>query len=169
MSGSATGRDDGHPGPTALAPWREGVQPTWIDYNGHLTEAFYVLVLGHATDHVMAQAGMTLTYIEATDTSLFTVEAHVRYLREVQDLVELEVRSSVIGRTAKLVWLWHEMWLEGDVRATEEVLMTHVDTTVGRSAPMPEHLAAGFDAFLVPPPEDAGRAISLSRGSRAGG
>jgi len=153
----------------ALQPWRETVQPDWIDYNGHLTEAFYVFVFGHATDHVMAQTGMTLAHIEASGTSLFTLEAHVRYLREVQGLVELEVRSSVIGRTAKLVWIWHEMWLEGELSATEEVLVAHVDTNAGRSAPMPDELAARFDQLLDQPPEGAGRAIWLGQTRRAEG
>lgn len=146
-----------------LQPWRETIQPDWIDYNGHLTEAFYVFVFGHATDHVMAQTGMSLADIKASGTSLFTVEAHVRYLQEVQGLVELEVRSAIIGRTSKLVWMWHEMWLEGDLLATEEVLMAHVDTTVGRSAPMPAELSARFDQLLVEPPDTAGRRISVGR------
>ena len=33
--------------------WREPVQDAWIDYNGHLSEPYYVLVFGHATDAVM--------------------------------------------------------------------------------------------------------------------
>ena len=33
--------------------WFEDVRPEWIDYNGHLSEAYYVLVFGHATDAVM--------------------------------------------------------------------------------------------------------------------
>ena len=28
--------------------WAEDVRPEWIDYNGHLSEAYYVLVFGHA-------------------------------------------------------------------------------------------------------------------------
>ena len=167
MSGVPTAVDDGEQAEQPpLRPWRESVQPEWIDYNGHLTEACYVLVFGHATDQVMAQAGMTRTYIESTCTSLFTVEAHLRYLGEVQGLVELEVRSGVIGRTAKLVRLWHEMWLEGRLRATEEVLMSHVDTVAGRSSPMPDELAAGFDRFLLPPPAAAGRAITVGPSPR---
>ncbi len=152
-------------GSLILQPWRETIQPHWIDYNGHLTEAFYVFVFGHATDHVMAQTGMTLADIEASGTSLFTVEAHVRYLQEVNGLIELEVRSSIIGRTAKLVWIWHEMRVASDLLATEEVLMAHVDTNAGRSAPMPDELLARFDQLLVEPPDGAGRAISLGRSS----
>lgn len=149
-----------------LSPWRETIKPDWIDYNGHLTEAFYILMFGHATDNVMTQAGMSPADTQRTGTSLFTLEAHVRYLREVRGLVELEIRSNVVGRTAKLVWVWHEMWLDDELLATEEVLLAHVDTVAGRSSPLPDEMAAEFDRLLVDPPAGAGRAISLGRGPR---
>ena len=63
--------------------WREPVQDAWIDYNGHLSEAYYVLVLGHATDAVMDAIGLGPEYRAANDASLYTVEAHIRYLDEV--------------------------------------------------------------------------------------
>ena len=43
--------------------WAEDVRPEWIDYNGHLSEAYYVLVFGHATDAVMGRLGMTPEYL----------------------------------------------------------------------------------------------------------
>ena len=50
----------------------------WIDYNGHLSEAYDVLVLGHATDEVMSSVGLGPDYRSAAGASLFTVEAHIR-------------------------------------------------------------------------------------------
>ena len=41
-----------------LSTWDEAVRPEWIDYNGHLSEAYYVLVLGHATDAAMAASAL---------------------------------------------------------------------------------------------------------------
>ena len=101
---------------SGLAPWSEPLRPEWIDYNGHLSEGYYVLVFGHATDSVMAQIGMTPEYLVETGTSLYTVEAHVRYLDQIPPGATLEVRSSVIGRGAKTLWLWHELWLDGRLR-----------------------------------------------------
>ena len=137
--------------------WREPVQDAWIDYNGHLSEPYYVLVFGHATDNVMDLVGIDETYREANDASLYTVEAHVRYLDEVSAGAELEVRSSVIGCTAKLLWIWHELWVDGRLRATEEILGVHV--AGGASAPFPEDVAARTRAARVDPPAEAGRQI----------
>jgi len=139
--------------------WREPVRDEWIDYNGHLSEAYYVLVLGHATDHVMEQVGLDEEHRRHHDSSLYTVEAHVRYLDEVPPGVELEVRSRVIGTGTKLVRLWHELWVEDRLRATEEILAVHVRG--GRSAPLPPEVAERVAALLGPAPEGAGRGIAL--------
>jgi acyl-CoA thioester hydrolase len=137
--------------------WREPVQDAWIDYNGHLSEAYYVLALGHATDAVMDTIGLGPQYRSANDASLYTVEAHVRYLEEVPAESLLEVRSSIIGVTAKLLWIWHEMWVSGRLRATEEVLGVHVRD--GSSAPLPADVAATAQLACVAPPAGAGRRI----------
>ena len=139
--------------------WREPVQDAWIDYNGHLSEPYYVLVFGHGTDAVMDLVGIDAAYREANDASLYTVEAHVRYLDEVPAGSDLEVRSSVIGATGKLLWIWHELWVDGRLRATEEVLGVHV---VGsRSAPFPEDVAARTRNVCVEPPAEASGRIVL--------
>ena len=77
-----------------------------------------MLVLGHATDKVMASVGLGPDYRRATGASLFTVEAHVRYLDQVGRGEQLESRSWVIRSTSKLLWIWHELWAAGTLRAT---------------------------------------------------
>jgi acyl-CoA thioester hydrolase len=137
--------------------WREPVQDAWIDYNGHLSEPYYVLVLGHATDAVMDAVGLGPDYRSANDASLYTVEAHVRYLDEVSAGADLEARSSIIGVAPKLLWIWHELWADGRLRATEEILGVHV--RAGSSAPLPDDVVARAREVCEPPPEHAGRRI----------
>jgi acyl-CoA thioester hydrolase len=133
--------------------WREPVQEAWIDYNGHLSEAYYVLVLGHATDAVMGAVGLGPHYQSANNASLYTVEAHIRYLEEISADSNLEVRSSIIGVSAKLLWIWHELWVSDRLRATEEVLGVHVRD--GSSAPLPTGVDTGAGGACVTPPDGA--------------
>jgi acyl-CoA thioester hydrolase len=147
------------PQDSSVAVWRESVREEWIDYNGHLSEAYYVLVFGHATDAVMAAVGLGAEHRTAAGASLYTVEAHVRYLAEVSRGADLEVRSSVIGSTDKLLWVWHEMWAGNRLRATEEILGVHV--VDGRSAPFPAAVATRIAAVSKPPGERAGGRIQL--------
>jgi acyl-CoA thioester hydrolase len=169
------------------------VRPEWIDYNGHMSEAFYVLVFGHATDAMLIETGLGPGYREHSGCSLYTVEAHLRYLREVSEGVRLAVRTRVLGVDAKKVRFTHEMYAgaaaeageragaaegdgEGSVTdavepgaspvAVSELLAVHVDQGAGRSARLPEDVRARFEALAEEPPEWAGRAIAaVSAGS----
>ncbi len=70
------------------------------------------------------------------------------------------MRSWAIGATAKLLWIWHELWVDGTLRATEEILGVHVDASAS-SAPFPDDVRARIDASLVPPGPDASRSIRV--------
>ena len=149
-----------------LCTWTEQVRDEWIDYNGHLSEAYYVLVLGHATDELMDAVGLGPSYRESTGASLYTVEAHIRYLDQVGPGERLEVRAWVIGASAKTLWIWHELWAGGTLRATEEILGLHVDTGsvtgTPASTPFPDDVAAQVQAAATPPGPDASRAIRVT-------
>jgi acyl-CoA thioester hydrolase len=134
------------------------VRPEWIDYNGHLSEPYYVLVFGDATTALMDAVGLDEAYRTRTSASLYTVEAHVRYLREVEPDSHLHVTTSIVSVGAKKVRLCHEMRVEGTLVATEELLALHVSG--GRSAPFPESVTERLNGYLNPAPEYAGRSIT---------
>ena len=138
--------------------YQDRVRPEWIDYNGHLSEPYYVLVFGNATTYLMDVVGLGPEYRAETGASLYTVEAHVRYLREVGPDVELDVTTSVLDVGAKKVRICHEMRVAGDLVATEEILALHVSGS--RASPFPEDVAERLCDFLSPVPDYAGRAIA---------
>jgi acyl-CoA thioester hydrolase len=140
------------------AQYRDLVRPEWIDYNGHLSEPYYVLVFGDATTALMDLTGLGADYRAATGASLYTVEAHVRYLREVGLGAELDVTTSVLSVGDRKVRLCHEMRVGGDVVATEELLCVHVAR--GRASPFPHDVAQRLRQYLSPVPDYAGRAIA---------
>ncbi|TCK22920.1 thioesterase family protein [Pseudonocardia endophytica] len=136
------------------------VRDEWIDYNGHLSEPYYVLVFGDATTELMERTGMDAGYRSATGCSLYTVEAHVRYLHEIGPGALLEVTTRVLGRDAKRLRIWHELYSGGRLAATEELMTLHVGPD--GACPFPESVAAELDAFASPDdaePEHAGRAV----------
>lgn len=145
------------------------VREEWIDYNGHLSEAFYVLIFGHATDQAMEVLGMGPEYRECTGSSLYTVEAHVRYLQEVPQGVTLQVSTVIAGFAEKKLHLAHEMHLagpggearSGELVATEEILGIHVGGDPAGARPFPEEVVEKIQAYGVgvEVPSWAGRAI----------
>ena len=94
-----------------LAFHRQVVPPEWIDYNGHMSEGYYSLAFGFATDAMMDATGLDAAYREATGCSLYTVEAHLRYLRDVAEGARLAVRTRVLGVHGKKAHFTHELYV----------------------------------------------------------
>lgn len=42
----------------ALTTYRTRVLPDWVDYNGHLRDAYYLLIFSYATDALMERIGL---------------------------------------------------------------------------------------------------------------
>jgi acyl-CoA thioesterase FadM len=122
-----------------LELYRTSVKPEWIDYNGHMHEAYYVLVFGHATDAFLDLIGMDAVYRDRTHTSLYTVEGHIAYLTEISLGTDLAVATTLVAADAKRVHLFHEMRRasDGAVLATYELLSLHVDQDGPRVTTMP--------------------------------
>ncbi len=70
--------------PPELPLYRAKIEPDWIDYNGHLRDAYYGLVASLAIDDVMDHLGLDAAYRERTHCTLYTVEVHLHYLQEVR-------------------------------------------------------------------------------------
>ncbi|ACV67648.1 thioesterase family protein [Desulfohalobium retbaense] len=151
------------------------VQPEWIDYNGHMSEAFYVLIFGHATDAFLDAIGLDAETRSQAKVSAYTVEAHIRYVREVQEGEAVEVQTQLVGHDAKRAHLFHTMAraADGTVVATEEILVLHVDTQAGGTAPFQPVAANALEQLQkrhdrLPRPQDVARAITMPSRSVTG-
>ncbi|MDG9723241.1 MULTISPECIES: thioesterase family protein [unclassified Streptomyces] len=155
---------------TRLPLFHSTVRPEWIDYNGHMSEAFYVLVFGHATDALMIETGLDSGYRESTGCSLYTVESHIRFLQDVPDAAHLTIRTRVLGAAARKARFVHEMYVVSEPEseptpdaapvATTELLTVHVDQQAGRAAEFPAAVRHRFTELTEPAPDWAGRSIA---------
>lgn len=150
-----------------LAPILERVRPEWIDYNGHMNVAWYVAAFDNAGESFLEQVGLGPTYRREADASVFTVELHVTYRREVHEGDLLEFRTKLIGFDAKRVHYIQSMYRASDrsLSATAEWLVLHVDMKTRRTAPMRNAVQERLRDLLrrqkdlaVPP--ETGRAIA---------
>lgn len=144
----------------SIVVYETPVQQEWIDYNGHMSEAFYVLVFGYATDASMAELGLHSAYRKSSGCSLYTVEAHVRYLDEVSLGDDLRVEAEIVGVTEKKLHLAHTMFVGDSIVATEELLGLHVDQQAGRTVPFPDAVEHRARTALSIAPPWVGRSIS---------
>jgi carnitine 3-dehydrogenase len=145
------------------------VDPTWVDYNGHMTEARYLHVFSQATDAFLLQVGLDADYLDR-GSSAYTVETHLRHLHEVAALEPLLVETQILGADEKRLLVFHTMTHGGSSEplATAEQMLLHVDTAAGRASPWQEPVAGRLAAAsaahaALPAPDGAGRAIALRR------
>ena len=117
------------------------ILPEWIDYNGHLRDAYYVLIVSLATDALMDRVGLDAAYRQRTHCTLYTVEMHIQYLHEVKRTDTAAVTMRILGADAKRLHAAFELARAGSgpVAAVAELMLLHVrqqGDAVG-SAPFP--------------------------------
>lgn len=152
-----------------LDTWRGTVLPQWVDYNGHLNDAYYMVVFSQATDALMVMIGLDEAGRKATGHTIYTLEAHINYLQEVKQDVAIVVRTQVLGSDAKRLQIYQAMHRADDdaLLAANEQMLLNVDTTAGpRAAPFAPTVLARVQMLTVahkslPQPKYAGRRIAL--------
>nr|WP_294544440.1 thioesterase family protein [uncultured Rhodopila sp.] len=144
------------------------VRPEWIDSNGHLNLAYYVVVFDLATDAFYTALGIGDAYRDATGFSCFTAETHTLYEREVHLGDKLLVRAWLLGADTKRVHYFHEMFHveSGERSAAQELMALHIDMSIRRTAPFPAERRAALrravqDYAPAAPPKGAGRTIAM--------
>ena len=151
----------------------ERIRADWIDYNGHLNEAFYVLVFSHATDALIDWIGMDAAYRDAHDLSVYTLETHVIYQLEVKEGARVSVRTRLLDLDDKRVHLFHEMIRPGgEIACVAEMVMACVDMRGPKTAQFPPEVMARLERVWerdvsLALPELAGRRMGLRRGRRS--
>jgi acyl-CoA thioester hydrolase len=108
--------------------FRTSIAPEWIDYNGHLRDAYYSLIFSLATDALMDRVGLDDAYRTRTRCTLYTLEMHIHFLHEVMktDLVDVSVR--ILGTDRKRIHAALDMRCARykDPVATAELMLLHV-------------------------------------------
>lgn len=119
------------------------VRPEWIDENGHMNMAYYVVVFDGAIDHLWSAIGLGAPYREVTQHGTFAAESHIIYRAELLLGDRVQVSTQILAADSKRIHLAHEMRrADGIVAAQQEVMLLHVSLTSRRVVPfLPE--AAG--------------------------
>ncbi len=139
---------------TELPVYRATIEPDWIDYNGHLRDAYYGLVTSYAVDGVMDILGLDAAYRERTHCTLYTLEVHLHYLHEVKSSDDLGVISSVLDFDRKRIQVGCRFICSrvSEPVATAEMMLLHVRQGDKPSvASFPDEVTAKLEALKVSP------------------
>lgn len=157
-----------------LGDYRDHVRPEWIDYNGHMNVAYYVLAFDRASDVMFDRVGLGQAHRQATNHGFFVVEAHVIYGREVLEGDPLRFDCWVIETGERKLRYFLEMFHaeKGYRAAAAEFIGLNVDLGTRRSAPFPEGLRRRLEEAVAKDrargfPAEIGRAIGQPRPPKA--
>lgn len=145
------------------------VEPAWIDYNGHMNVAYYVLAFDKGTDGLLDHLGLGAAYRERTGHSIYVRESHVTYERELRRGDPIVVTAQLIDADSKRIHFFECMSHAeaGYLAATAEILALHVDLAGPRSASLPDDARSRLETLLdghrrLPAPPQLGRRISMA-------
>ena len=166
----------------ALRRWKKGaridgplalhhgtVMTSWVDYNRHMQDAYYLVAFGDALDAFFRYVGDDEAY-RASGLTFFTAETHLNYYREMKAGEPFTVETQLVGLDEKRMHLFHRMLhgKTGELVATNEIMQLHVDQKAGKVAPMRadifEALSAVWDVHKkLKAPAELGRVMGVPK------
>jgi acyl-CoA thioester hydrolase len=156
--------------PAPYDRFEEEVKSEWIDLNGHMNLAYYIVLFDQAFDLILAEWDLDWEYTKRTNQGLFAVETHTLYEQELVAGAAVRVRSWVIDVDSKRLHVAHEMYRASDMRraACIETLNLHVDLENRRVTPWPEARRSAMDAAALAHreaglPEWVGRRVQMRK------
>ncbi len=145
------------------------VLPEWIDVNGHMNVAYYVLAFDHGIDALWDQLRITSEYTESSNCSTFAVECHITYQMELKEDAPFIVTSQILAYDEKRIHPFQRMYHADKhyLAATAEWLSLHVDLTSRRVTPWPQSILSALQKFtehqgVLPKPPEVGQKIKLN-------
>lgn len=137
------------------------VLPEWLDHNGHMNVAAYLIAFDRGCCAFCTRAGIGPDRIEATGHTVFVGQANLAYRREVHRADRLCVAARIRGRTHDRMQLYLSLYRAKDdaaeLVAACEQLAVAVRLDTRRPAPFPVDVAAWLDRLraaeaTMPPP-----------------
>ena len=127
---------------TEIETFRGGVFPWEIDIMGHMNVRFYTAKFDEATVQMFGMLGLTIAYFKEEDRAMAVVCQTTTYRRELLAGELVVVKTKILDVGDKKIRFVHKMYecLSGDEASTCETTGVHIDRTLRRSTPLPEHI-----------------------------
>ncbi len=146
------------------------IKPEWMDHNGHLNVAYFVLAFDYATDAVYEEWEIGEHYPDDSGCSVYTLGMDVDYLAELFAGDEVIVSTQLLDWDHKRIHYYHRMLnaKTNEVVAVNECLVMNVHLESRRSAPFPETVQKKLNQVMdeqegLEKPEKSGRRLSIRK------
>jgi len=146
------------------------IREEWIDYNGHMNMAYYILLFDQALTGFLESHDLGLAYVRDSGKSLFALENHVTYQHELKQGDPVRVYFQLLDIDSKFIHYFMRLFHNDmtTAAATMEQISLHVN--------MENRMPARFDKKIMDRllatlhqhkergmPREMGRSIAIRR------
>jgi acyl-CoA thioester hydrolase len=129
--------------PQRFETYRGFVYPWCIDHVGHMNVQSFVGRFDEASWHLLAQVGLTPTYLATNHRALVALDQRTQYQREVLQGSLLHISSEIVEIRAKTLRYVHHMH---DSESAQEVasmnlIVGYLDKATRRTTALPDFVA----------------------------
>ncbi|PHK48928.1 thioesterase family protein [Staphylococcus edaphicus] len=152
-----------------LYEYKTDVKQVWVDHNGHMNDAEYNRVFSDATDAWLSYLGLDKQTIEGIGYTVFTLENHVMYLKEIKVDEVINVSVELVDYDAKRLHVF--MTLSDEVKdrcATYEVMLMGMNTVENQPEAFPTDIRQSIDEYaqrasIQIQPKELGHLIGIKK------
>lgn len=149
---------------------RTVVPADWLDYNGHMNVSYYAAIFDRGLDAFFDHVQIGSDYARDAGCSMFVVENHFTYQRELIAGDAASIRLQLLDRDRKRIHCFMELHHDegGYLAATSEQIALHVDLNTRKSLSMPESAVTRLSGILdnhrrIARPKEIGHKIGIRR------
>ncbi|TPD57597.1 hypothetical protein FIV46_15915 [Emcibacter nanhaiensis] len=146
------------------------VKEEWIDFNGHMNMAYYILLFDQALNNFLESVDLGLDYVRTSHRSMFALENHVTYQHELNQGAPVKVHFQFLDMDSKFIHYFMRLVHKEEhlLSATMEQISLHVDVDERRPTRFSEEqircLRRVYEEHLkYPTPREKGRSIGIRR------
>lgn len=147
--------------------YHTSVDPAWIDHNGHMNVAYYVLAFDQATDAAYENWGIGIDYPGTSGCSVFTLGMNVDYVNELFADDRIRITTTLVDFDHKRVHYLHKMYNDQSslLAASNECLGMNVNLNTRKSADFSESVVRRLETAVNREleSEHVGRVLSIRR------
>ncbi|MEM9231818.1 MAG: thioesterase family protein [Pseudomonadota bacterium] len=121
------------------------VLPGWLDYNGHMNVAYYVLAFDQAVDRMLEVLGIGPDYVQTAGQGPYALQTSIHYLNEMLLDEAFSFDALLIDCDHKRMHIMLRMFKADSVVATYEQILMNVDHHTRRSVAYPNWVQERLD------------------------
>ena len=122
----------------------------WVDYNGHMNMAYYVLIFDQAWEVALEKFKMGESAAKSQQRSTMVVETNTKYINEVKENEEVDINLIYFDHDKKRLQYKMEMIHKEKkfLASTIEILALYVDLNERKVAEFEEEKIKIMDDFI---------------------